>query len=65
MRARIVLELRESHIAGEGFTAYLIVGNERIAIDRLLPDEIAADDLHSRLAKEFAKHSIDLVEDLQ
>ena len=65
MRPRITLELKPSHVLDEGYDAHLIVGDEIIWIDRVLPDAIAADDFHSQLAKQFSKCGIDLVEDLQ
>lgn len=64
-RPRITLELRKFEVADAGYSAYLIVGNARIWIDTLLPDIAAADDLHTRMAKQFAACGIDLVEDIQ
>lgn len=64
-RPEITLELRKSHVIGEGYVAHLVFGDERIFIDRILTDVLEADDLHSRLAMEFSKCGIALVEDLE
>lgn len=64
-RPRITLELRESFVRGDGYLAHLIVGDERLWLDCVLPDFFAADDYHSKLAKAFSSCGIDLIEDVE
>lgn len=64
-KQQVTLELRKSHVEGEGYIAHLVVGDERIFIDRVLLDVFAADDLHNTLAKEFSKCGVSLLEDLE
>jgi hypothetical protein len=64
-KPKVTLRLRKSHIEGEGYIAYLVVASEKIFIDVPLPDIMAADDLHTKLAKAFSLCGINLLEDLE